>query len=81
MPQYSIYVLATRGRVKYPRSFDQPNAEAARKIALRIAQVFIKAIPGWEDLPPDEQDAFVLEIVNEKGQVVLTVPFNAASGN
>ncbi len=55
-----------------------PNVEAARRVALRVAQVFIEVVPYWNDLSPEQQNDFVVEIDDESGQTVLTVPFREA---
>jgi hypothetical protein len=80
MPQYSFFVWNKRSRVKYPRSFELPHVEAAREVALRIARVFGEVIPLWNDLSYDQQNNFAVEVVDESGQTVLTVPFKEAEG-
>ncbi len=50
MPRYSFFVWSNRGRVKYPRSYDLPDVAAARKAALKIADIFIDVVPNWSDL-------------------------------
>ena len=75
MPQYNFFVWNTRSRVKYPRSYDLPDVEAARQIATRIAKVFGEVIPFWSDLSYDRQKNFAVEVVDDTGETVLTVPF------
>ena len=75
MPQYSLFIWNKHSRVKYPRSFDLPDVEAARNVALRIARVFVGVVPYWNDLSSDQQRRFVVEVVDESGETVLTVPF------
>lgn len=79
MPQYSFFVWNERSRVKYPRILELPDVEAAREVALRIARIFAEVVPHWSDLSPKQRNAFVVEIVDEAGQTVLTVPFREAS--
>ena len=55
-----------------------PDVEAARRVALRVAQVFIEVVPYWNDLSPEQQNDFVVEVDDESGQTVLTVPFREA---
>ncbi len=55
-----------------------PDVEAARRFALRVAQVFIEVVPYWNDLSPEQQNDFVVEVDDESGQTVLTVPFREA---
>ena len=62
-------------RIKYPRDFDVADAEAARTIALRIARVFVEVVPYWNDLSSDQQNDFFVEIADETGKTVLSVPF------
>ena len=47
-------------------------------MALRVAQVFIEVVPYWNDLSPDQQDGFMVEIDDEGGQTILTVRFKEA---
>ncbi len=75
MPQYSFFIWNKRSRAKYPRILDLPDIEAARGVALKIARIFVEVVPYWSDLSPKQMNAFVVEIVDETGQTVLTVPF------
>ncbi len=75
MPQYSFIVWNKHRRVKYPRTLDLPDVEAARQVALRIARVFVEVVPYWSSLSQKQKKAFVIEIADEAGQTVLTVPF------
>jgi hypothetical protein len=75
MPQYRFYISNQQKRLKYPRSFDVADVDAARSVALRIIRVFVEVVPFWSDLSPTEQDDFVVEAVDEEDQTVLTVPF------
>ena len=45
---------------------------------MRIAQAFSRAVPGWSELSSDQHSNFVVEIVDEAGETVLTVPFMEA---
>jgi hypothetical protein len=78
MSQYSFYVWNSRGRVKYPRILDLPNDGAARKAALKIADIFVEVVPHWDDLSSQQRNTFVVEIVDQAGQTILTVPFREA---
>ncbi|MXQ12981.1 hypothetical protein GR328_16250 [Microvirga makkahensis] len=51
------------------------DTDEVRGVALRIARAFIEAVPYWKTLTPDQQNDFVVEIVDEADQTVLTVPF------
>ncbi len=78
MCQYSFYVWNSHSRVKYLRTLDLPDVVAARKMALKIADIFVDAVPHWDDLSFQQRNTFVVEIVDETGQTVLTVPFREA---
>lgn len=75
MPEYRFVVWNTRSRVKYPKSFDLTDVEAAREVATRIARVFGEIVPRWSDLTYDQQNNFAVEVVDEAGHTVLVVPF------
>jgi hypothetical protein len=78
MSQYGFFVWSNHGRVRYPRVLDLPDDAAARKAALKIANIFAEVVPQWKDLSSQQRNTFVVEIVNEAGQTVLTVPFREA---
>ena len=78
MTHYSFFVWNNRNRVRYPRSYDLPDVVAARKAALKIADIFVDVVPHWSDLPFHQRNTFVVEVVDETGQTVLTVPFREA---
>ena len=78
MPQYSLFVCSQDDRIKYPKSYDLPDVEAARQVALRVAKVFMEVVPYWNDLSPEQQNDFVVQIDDESSQTVLTVPFRDA---
>ncbi len=78
MPQYTLFISSQQRRIKYPKSYDLPDVEAARQVALRVARVFVEVVPYWNDLSPDQQNSFLVEIDDEGGQTLLTVPFREA---
>ena len=78
MSHYSFFVWNKRSRIKYPRILDLPDVVAARKVALKIADIFVDVIPEWSNLSFQQRNTFVVEIVDETGQTVLTVPFREA---
>jgi hypothetical protein len=39
----------------------------------------MEVVPYWRDLSPDHQNDFVVEIVDEAGGLLLTVPFSEAN--
>jgi hypothetical protein len=79
MPQYSLFVCSQDDRIKYPKSYDLPDVEAARRVALRVAKVFMEVVPYWNDLSPEQQNDFVVQIDDESSQTVLIVPFKEAN--
>ena len=80
-PQFNLFICRSASRIKYPKSYDLPDVEAARRVALKVARVFIEVVPYWIDLSPEQQNDFVVEIDDEGGQTVLTVPFSEANPN
>lgn len=80
MPRYSLFIRYLHNRIRYPKSYDLPDVESARRTALRVAKTFMEVVPYWNDLSPDQQDEFVVEIDDEGGQTVLIVPFKEAKG-
>jgi hypothetical protein len=78
MSQYHLFICNQQRRIKYPKSYHLTNVEAARRVALRVAKVFMEVGPYWNDLSLDQQNEFVVEIDDEGGQTVLIVPFNEA---
>jgi hypothetical protein len=78
MPRYQLFLWNQHSRIKYPKSFSLPDAEAAREVALKVVRVFTEAVPYWNNLSPNQQNDFAVEIVNEAGQTVLTIPFRDA---
>ncbi len=47
-------------------------------LALKIARIFIEVVPYWGELSSKQRNDFVVEILDEDGQTVLTVPFREA---
>jgi hypothetical protein len=79
MPHYDLFLYNQRSRVKYPETLNLSDLDAAQRIARRVAQVFMEVVPYWSDLSPDQQDKYVVEIVDETGGLVLTIPFLEAA--
>lgn len=75
MPRYNLFLYNQRKRVRYPETLDLPDVDAAQRVALRVAQVFMDVVPYWSDLSPDQQGRYVVEIMAEAGGLLLTVPF------
>jgi hypothetical protein len=75
MPHYSLFLYNRRKRVRYPETLDLPNVDAAQRVARRVAKAFMEVVPYWDELPPEQQKRYVVEIVDEAGGLLLTVPF------
>jgi len=75
MPRYNLLLYNQHSRVRYPKTLNLPDVDAAHDVALRVAKVFMEVVPYWGDLSPDQQHRYVVEIVDEAGGLLLTVPF------
>jgi hypothetical protein len=73
MPTYDVYVWTNFRRLKYPRGSNIQSLEAAHSVALRMAQMFINLKSSQGYLSLAERD-FLVEVVNEDGKAVLTIP-------
>jgi len=77
MPRYNLFLYNKRRRVRYPETLDLPDVDAALRVARRVAKIFMDVVPYWSDLSPDQQGRYVVEIIDEAGGLLLTVPFRA----
>jgi hypothetical protein len=75
MPRYNLFLNNQRKRVRYPETLDLPDVDAARRVARRVADVFMEVVPYWDELTPEQQDRYVLEIMDEAGRLLLAMPF------
>ena len=75
MPLYSLFLYNQRKRVRYPESLDLPDGAAAQQAARRVADVFMKVVPYWDELTDEQQNRYVVEMRDEAGRLLLTVPF------
>jgi hypothetical protein len=75
MPRYNLFLYNQHSRVRYPETLSLPDIEAAKRVARRVAQVFMEAVPYWSDLSADQQGRFVVEIADETGGLLLSIPF------
>jgi hypothetical protein len=78
MTKYSFIIWNKRSRVRYPRSFELTDVEAARELATRIARVFGEVVPRWNDLTYGQKNNFAVEVIDESGHTLLAVPFREA---
>jgi len=79
MPRYNLFLYNHHSRVRYPETLDVPDIEVAQRIAQRVANAFMDVVPYWSDLSPEQQSRFVVEIGDEAGGLLLTVPFMEAA--
>ena len=74
MPHYNLFLYNQRKRVRYPESLSLPDIDAAQRAARRVADVFMEVVPYWYELTLEQQHRYVVEIVDEAGYLLLTVP-------
>jgi hypothetical protein len=73
MPLYFFDIHNHDGRRdKDYHGTDLPDAEAARAEASRVARELRE---DWQHEPPEWLNGMTVEVVDEKGQSVLTTPF------
>ncbi|WP_414475076.1 hypothetical protein [Microvirga sp. M2] len=51
------------------------DVDRAQGVAARIIRAFTKAVPYWKTLTAEQQNAFLVEIVDEADRPVLVVHF------
>jgi hypothetical protein len=78
MPRYTLFISNQSSRIRYPDVLDLPDLDAARGVARRVVKVFTDVVPYWSELSSDQQSDFVVEIVDEAGELLLTIPFREA---
>jgi hypothetical protein len=67
MPRYNLFLYNQYSRIRYPETLDLPDVDAARDVARKVAQVFMEVVPYWKDLSSQQQNDFVVQIVDEVG--------------
>jgi len=77
MPRYNLFLYNQRKRVKYPKTLDLSGVDAAERVARRVANVFTDVVSYWSDLTPDQQECYVIEVTDETGELLSTVPIKA----
>ena len=75
MPRYNLFLCNQHSRVRYPATLNLPDIDAARLVARRVANTFMEVVPYWGDLTTAQQGRYVVEIMGEAGEPLLTVPF------
>jgi hypothetical protein len=78
MPLYNLFLYNQHSRVRYPQTLILSDLDAARRVAQRVAQVFMEVVPYWDELSPEQQSRYVVEITDQAGGLLLTVPFSEA---
>ncbi len=74
MTHYQFFLWNKHGRYRYPKTLNIPHVEAAHRVALRIAGVLLENALLWRGWSAEERTDFVIDITDEAGQIVLTVP-------
>jgi hypothetical protein len=74
MTHYQLFLWNKHGRYRYPRSVNVPDVKAAHRLALRMAGVLLENALLWRGWSAEERKDFALDITDEAGQTVLTVP-------
>jgi hypothetical protein len=77
MAHYYLYTWTRWGRYKHSESLAAPDVEAAHVIALKMARVLRDAMLFRRNSSTEAHEDFVVEIADETGQTVLTVPVRA----
>jgi hypothetical protein len=75
MPRYNLFLHNQHSRVRYPETLDVPDVESAQRVARRVADVFMEVVPYWDELSSEQQNRYVVEVVDEASGLLLTVPF------
>lgn len=78
MPFYNLFLYNQHSRVRYPQTLILPDLDTAQRAAQRVANVFMEVVPYWGDLSREQQSGYVVEIADQAGGLLLTVPFNEA---
>ncbi|MFC5483426.1 DUF6894 family protein [Microvirga aerilata] len=74
MAQYQLFLRNKHDRYKYPMSVNVSDIEAAHCFALRMANVLLENTLLWRGWSAKERTNFVVDVTDEPGQAVLTVP-------
>ncbi len=74
MTHYQLFLRNKHGHYRYPGALTVPDVEAAHRLALRMAGVILENALLWRGWSAEERTDFVVDITDEAGQIVLTVP-------
>jgi hypothetical protein len=72
LPRYFIDIRSRFGRDEDLEGIDLPDTDAALEEALAVACTLKER---WSAVPPDSRKDIAIEVVDEAGLTVLTVPF------
>jgi hypothetical protein len=74
MTHYQLFLRNKHGHYRYPKTLNAPDVKAAHQLALRMARVLLENTLLWRGWSAEERTDFVVDITDEAGQTVLTVP-------
>ncbi len=74
MTHYQLFLRNKHGHYRYPKTLNVPDVKAAHRVALRMARVLLENTLLWRGWSAEERTDFVVDITDEAGQTVLTVP-------
>jgi hypothetical protein len=74
MTHYQLFLRTKHGHCRYPKILNGSDVEAAHRLALRMARVLLENAVLWRGWSAEERTDFVVDITDEAGQTVLTVP-------
>ncbi len=72
MPRYYFHVQDTDGRDRDLVGTELADIHEARREAVNVARELCDL---WDDLPPGALNNMAIEVADETGHIVLTVPF------
>jgi hypothetical protein len=78
MPRYYFHVHDGTGRDRDLVGTEVADIHEARTEAVNVARELCHL---WDDLPPGALNSMVIEVADETGYTVLTVPFSAGIGS
>ena len=77
MPRYYFHVHDGDSLDPDRLGADLANIHEARTEAVNVARELCHL---WDDLPPGDLNNMAVEVADETGQIVLTVPFRVVTG-
>ena len=77
MPRYYFHVHDGDGRDQDRVGTELASIHEAQTEAVNVARELCDL---WDDLPPGALNSMAIEVADETGHIVLTIPFPAAIG-